>query len=118
MASTAKGLTAPGQGQVLPHKLSKAKQQWNLVQIHFPLGYGPCGYEFLPPVLSQRPHRGLLGRVAVRDRDEKLVGGKGAGRSQGKEHHQFQDRPVGGGVMEQALADPEASFSVSWLWPL
>ena len=63
MASTAMGLTARGQGQVFPHKLSKAKKQWNLVQIHFPLGYGPCGYEFLSSVqvLSQRPHGAPLG---------------------------------------------------------
>jgi hypothetical protein len=38
------------------------------------------------------------------------------GRSQGKRHHQFQDRSSGG-PMERALADTEASFSVSWLLP-
>jgi hypothetical protein len=38
------------------------------------------------------------------------------GRSQGKRHHQFQDRSSGG-PMERALADPQASFSVSWLLP-
>ena len=53
----------------------------------------------------------------MRDQDEKLVGGKGVGRSQGKRQCQFQNRSAGG-PMERALADPEASFSVLWLQPL